>query len=138
MCAQYLESVVDSIIVRDKGFKPIGIVGGYELLGHIRKNPTRDFQYRTKVGEIMFKEVPQVEKKTKLADLVEMWKKSRRAFAIILNEFGDCSTVSVRKMIKLGARFKSDILISSMQKKEIVTFRLDDSLGKILDSDVQK
>jgi predicted transcriptional regulator len=133
MCAQYLESTVDSIIVRDNDFKPIGIVGGYELLDHLRKNSTPDFQYQTRVGDIMFKDFPQVDKKTKLIDLVEIWKKSRRAFAVILNEFGDCSTISARKMIKVGTRSKSDISISSMQKKKIVTFRLDDSLGKILD-----
>jgi hypothetical protein len=55
MCAEFLESSVDSIIVRDHGFKPIGIVGGYELLDHLRKNPTRDFQYRMKVSDNMFK-----------------------------------------------------------------------------------
>ena len=133
MCAQYLESTVDSIIVRDNVFKPIGIVGGYDLLDHLRKNSTRDFQYQTRVGEIMFKDFPQVDKKTKLIDLVEIWKKSRRAFAVILNELGDCSTISARKMIKVGTRSKSDISVSSMQKTKIVTFRLDDSLGKILD-----
>ena len=133
MCAQYLESTVDSIIVRDNDFKPIGIVGGYDLLDHLRRNSTRDFQYQTRVGEIMFKDFPQVDKKTKLIDLVEIWKKSRRAFAVILNELGDCSTISARKMIKVGTRSKSDISVSSMQKKKIVTFRLDDSLGKILD-----
>ncbi|HEU4467508.1 MAG TPA: hypothetical protein VFR61_00555 [Nitrososphaeraceae archaeon] len=133
MCAQYLESTVDSIIVRDNDFKPVGIIGGYELLDHLRKNPTRDFQYKTRVGEIMFKDSPQVDKKTKLMDLVEIWKKSRRAFAVIINEFGDCSTVSARKMINVGARCKSDVSISSIQKKKIVTFKQDDSLGKILD-----
>lgn len=132
MCAEYLESSVDSIIVRDHGFKPIGIVGGYDLLDCLRKNPTRDFQYRTKVSDIMFKDFPQVDKKTKLIDLVDIWKNSRRAFAVILNEFGDCSTVSARKMIKIGARCKSDISVSSMGKKKIVTFNLDDSLGKII------
>lgn len=133
MCAQYLESTVDSIIVRDNEFKPIGIVGGYDLLDHLRKNPTRDFQYQTRVREIMFKDFPQVNKKTKLIHLVEIWKKSRRAFAVILNEFGDCSSVSARKMIKVGARSKSDISVSSIQKKKIVTFETDDSLGRILD-----
>src|SRR3989337_1450263 len=38
MCAQHLESTIDAIVVRDKG-KPIGIVGGYDLLDHLRKNP---------------------------------------------------------------------------------------------------
>ena len=133
MCAQYLESVVDSLIVRNEDFKPIGIVGGYELLDHLRKNPTRDSQYGTNVGEIMFKDLPTVDNKIKLMDLMEIWKKSHRAFAVILNQFGDCSTVSARKMLTVGARCKCDISVSSMQKKKIVTFRLDDPLGKILD-----
>ncbi len=132
MCAQYVESFVDSIIVRDDDFKPIGIVGGYDILDHLRKNPTRDFQYQTKVGEIMFKDLPQIEKTTKLGDLIEIWKNSRRAFAIINNELGDCSTVSARKMIEVGTKCKTDISISSMPKKKIVTFQQDDSLGKIL------
>lgn len=133
MCAQYLESTVDSVIVRDEDFKPIGIVGGYDLLDHLRRNPTRDSQYRTKVGDIMLKDFPQVEKKTKLRDLLEIWKNSRRAFAIIINEFGDCSTVSARRMIEVGTRCKTDISVSSMPKKKIVTFRQDDPLSRILD-----
>src|SRR5574337_636648 len=73
MCTQYVESFVDSIIIRDDDFKPIGIVGGYDILDHLRKNPTRDFQYQTKVGEIMFKDLPQIEKTTKLGDLTKIW-----------------------------------------------------------------
>lgn len=133
MCAQYLESAIDSIVVRDEGFKPVGIVGGYDLLDHLRKNPTRDFQYKTKVEDIMLKDFPIVEEKTKLKDLMEIWKNSRRSFALILNELGDCSTVSARKMIEVGRRCKTDISLSSMPKKKIVTFKEDDSLGKILD-----
>lgn len=41
MCAQYLESTIDALVVEDKG-KPIGIVGGYDILDHLQKNPTRD------------------------------------------------------------------------------------------------
>ncbi len=132
MCAQYVESFVDSIIVRDDDFKPIGIIGGYDILYNLRKNPTRDFQYHTKVGEIMFKDLPQIEKKTKLRDLIEIWKNSRRAFAIIPNEFGDCSALSARKMLEVGTKCKTGISVSSMPKKKIVTFQQDDSLGKIL------
>jgi CBS domain-containing protein len=133
MCAQYLESTVDSIIVRDEGFKPIGIVGGYDLLDHLRRNPTRDSQYQTKVEEIMLKDFPQVENKTKFSELIEIWKNSGRAFAIILNEFGDCSTVSARRMVEVGTRCETDISVSFMPKKKIITFRQDDPLSKILD-----
>jgi CBS domain-containing protein len=133
MCAQYLESTVDSIIVRDEDFKPIGIVGGYDLLYHLRKNPTRNSQYQTKVEEIMLKDFTQVENKTKFRDLMEIWKNSRRAFAIIINEFGDCSTVSARRMIGVGTRCKTDISLSSMPKKKIINFSQEDPLSKILD-----
>src|SRR5215207_10423417 len=51
MCAEYLESAVDSIVVLDEDKKPIGIVGGYDILSHFRRNPTRDFQYETKVEQ---------------------------------------------------------------------------------------
>jgi len=133
MCAEYLDSFVDSIIVRDNDFNPIGIVGGFELLDHLRKNPTRDYQYRTRVGEIMLKGLPLIEKRTKLRDLIEIWKNSRRAFSIILNEFGDCSTISARRMIEVGTKCQTSISISTLPKKKIVTFRLDASLGEILD-----
>jgi regulator of extracellular matrix RemA (YlzA/DUF370 family) len=81
----------------------------------------------------MLKGVPLIEKKTKLRDLMEIWKNSRRAFSIILNEFGDCSTISARRMIEVGTKCQSSISISSMPKKKIVTFRRDASLGEILD-----
>lgn len=133
MCAEYLDSFIDSIIVRDNDFKAIGIVGGFELLDHLRKNPTRDYQYRTRVGEIMLKGPPLIEKSTKLRELIEIWKNSERAFSIILNEFGDCSTISARRMIEVGTKCQTSISISSMPQKKIVTFRRDASLGEILD-----
>lgn len=133
MCAEYLDSFIDSIVVRDNDFKPVGVVGGFELLDHIRKNPTRDFQYRTRVEEIMFKDLPQIEKKTRLSELMQIWKNSRRAFAILPNEFGDCSTISARKLLEVGAKCKTDISISSMPRKKIVTFRRNASLGEIFD-----
>jgi len=85
------------------------------------------------VEEIMFKELPQIEKKTRFIDLMQIWKSSRRAFAILLNEFGDCSTISARKLLEVGAKCKTDISVSSMPRKKIVTFRRDASLGEILD-----
>ena len=102
-------------------------------MDHLRKNPTRDYQYRTRVGEIMLKGLPLIEKRTKLRDLIEIWKNSQRAFSIILNEFGDCSTISARRMIEVGTKCQTSISISSMPKKKIVTFRRDASLGEILD-----
>ncbi len=133
MCAQYIESNVDSIVVCDPNNKPIGIVGGYDLCDYLRKNPTRDSQYNHKVEDIMFTELPQIEKTTTLEDLIERWRNSRRAFAILPNEAGGYSPISARKMLEIGSKCKTDITVSSMPKKEIVTFQKDDSLGKVLD-----
>jgi len=133
MCVQYLESTVDSIVIRNDDLTPVGIVGGYDLLNHIRKNPTRDFQYDHKVSEIMYDELPIVEKETRFKDLMEKWKTSRRAFAITPNSFQGYSPISARKMLDVGIKCQSNTSISSMPKKNIVTFGLDDSLGKVID-----
>lgn len=132
MCAQYLESVVDSIVVVDGDGIPVGIVGGYDLLDNIRKHPTRDFQYNTKVEEIMFTDVPEVETETKLKDLIKKWQNTRRAFAILGNESDGYSAISARKMLEIGAKCQTDISASSMPKKKIITFASDDTLGNII------
>jgi predicted transcriptional regulator len=133
MCVQYLESDIDSIVIRDSEFKPLGIIGGYDLLDSIRKNPTRNFQYHTTVEQIMFKELPVVEKETKLKDLIQKWKESRRAFAITPNQFKGYSPISARKMLEVGIKCKTELTVSSLPKKKVITFQPDDSLGTVLD-----
>lgn len=134
MCAQYLESAVDSIVVTDEDGQPIGIVGGYDLLDHLRKNPTRESQYLTKVGDIMFRDLPQIERETALGELIGNWKNSRRAFAYLPNESGDYSPISARKMLEIGMKYRFDVSISSMPTtKTVVSFQRYDTLGNILD-----
>lgn len=132
MCAQYLESAVDSIVVVNGDGTPVGIVGGYDLLDNLRDNPTRDFQYNTKVDEIMFQDVPEVEKETKLKDLIDKWQNTRRAFAVLGNESGRYSAISARKMLDIGMRCKTDISTSSLSKNKVVTFQPDDTLGRLI------
>jgi len=134
MCVQYLESSIDSIIIRDNEHNPVGMIGGYDLLKHIQKNPTRDFQYETKVKDIMFKDLLIVEKNTTFQSLMEKWQESRRAFAIIPNAFQGFSPISARKMLEIGIKCKTSISISDMPKKEIVTFQPDDTLREIVSS----
>ncbi len=134
MCVQYLESSVDSIVIRDDANNPIGLVGGYDLLNHIRANPTRDSQYATKVQEIMSKNLLIVEKEITYNDLMEKWKASRRAFAIIQNSFQGYSPISARKMLEIGIKCKTSTCISSMPKKKMITFQPDDSLRVIVES----
>lgn len=132
MCVQYLESIVDSLVIRDDEKNPVGIVGGYDVLDNIRKNPTRDFQYEHTVEEIMNKNILQVEKTTTIKNLIEKWKETRRAFAIIPNEYG-FSPISARKMLEIGMQCKTNITASSLPKKKIITFQSDETLSKIID-----
>jgi CBS-domain-containing membrane protein len=133
MCAEYLESHVDSIIVRDDSFKPVCILGGIELLDNLRKNPTRDFQYASKVGEIMMRGFSTIDSNILLIDLIQSWKNSGRAFSIILNEYGDCSTVSARRLLDLGAKCSTDATVSSLTSRKAITCRKDATLGEILE-----
>ena len=64
---------------------------------------------------------------------MEKWKTSRRAFAITPNSFQGYSPISARKMLDVGIKCQSNTSISSMPKKNIITFGLDDSLGKVID-----
>ena len=133
MCAEYTESSVDQIVVLNKN-NIIGTVGGYDLLAHIRKNPTRRFQYESKVEEIMFSPVPIIEKSMKFRDLVENWKHSRRAFSIFGTGFdSNWYSISARKMLQIGMKVRTNFSTLSIQKNKIVTFEIDDTLGKILD-----
>ena len=134
MCVQYLESVIDSIMVRDHEKKPVGMVGGYDLLDCVRKNPTREFQYEHRVKDIMFKDFLVVSRHTRLKELIEKWRDTRRAFAVIENELGGHSPVSARKMLELGIRCKTDISISSLPKKKVLTFQPDEPLSNIIET----
>ena len=133
MCVQYLESSVDSIVIRDDEHKPLGMVGGYDLLKYIRANPNRDSQYDAKVKDAMSKNLLVVEKDMTFQNLMEKWCASRRAFAITPNAFQGYSPISARKMLEVGIKCKTDVSISSMPKKKLITFQPDDSLSKIVD-----
>lgn len=130
MCAQYLESTIDSLVVKDNG-NHVGIVGGYDLLDHLRKNPTRDFQYEHKVEEVMFQDIPKLNKQTTFKELMEKWKQTRRAFGII-EESNHFSPISARKFLEVGMNYETDLSISSFPSKNIVTFEGDESIGDVV------
>lgn len=80
----------------------------------------------------MYSDVPLVTRQTKFKDLLDTWKNSRRAFAIIQNESGGFSPISARKMLEIGKRSKTNLTISSIPKKNIITFQGDEPLKEIV------
>lgn len=70
------------------------------------------------VEKIMLEHFPIIEKKTKFKDWMENWQNSRRAFAVIPNEFDNYSLILVRKMLEVGMRVKANFSISSVLKNK--------------------
>src|SRR5690242_18296548 len=62
----HLESFTDSLVVTQDD-KPVGMIGGIEVLDGVLKNPTYDFFDKTEVGKIMSKELVIVEAQTTLS-----------------------------------------------------------------------
>ncbi len=131
MLVRQLESFTDAVVVREND-KPIGIVGGKDVITKLIENPTSDLFYNTKVEDIMEKRWPTVSKATKLRELIEFWKETRRAFAAIPNEFLDYSAISAKKLLEVGKKLKTNITIADLPEKKLLTFTKESTIGDVL------
>lgn len=139
MLAHHLESFTDSVVVRNSlekeeqfGDKIIGIVGGKEIIENVFLSPHSNLFDKTNVEEVMYKKLATVTKQSKLSELLENWKQTQRAFAIIPNELNDYSALSAKKLLEIGMKVKTDMSISELPKKKIVTFQKDAQIGEIM------
>jgi len=133
MLVQYLESLTDSVSVKD-GDEIIGTIGGIEILENLLKNPTRSLFYGTLVKDIMEKNPVRVSGQTKYKDLISQWRQRGRAYAILSNRWGHYSAISSKKILEVGMRCKTNLSIIDMPKKPIITFKPDDSLGTVINA----
>ncbi len=133
MLVQQLESFTDAIVVREND-KPIGIVGGKDIVSPLVENPNSSLFYDTKVEDVMEKRFPTVTKKSKLKELINYWKQTRRAFAAVPNEFSDYSSLSAKKLLEIGIKVKTEISISQIPKKKLIAFNEKDTIGDVLRS----
>jgi len=131
LLAHHLESFTDSLVVTKDAY-PVGLVGGIELLDGVLKNPTSDFFDNTLVAEIMNNKLAIITKQTRLSDLLKQWQQTRRAFAIIPNQYHGYSVVSARKLLEVGALLKTNMRVSNIPKKRIITFTKDDTVKEII------
>ena len=134
MLIHYLESFTDSLVVTDDKSKPLGIVGGKEVLENILKNPSAAFFDDTVVEDIMDKNVDIISKQITLKDLLQRWTQTRRAFSILPNQFKGYSVISARKLLEIGANCKTEMTVSELPKKNIATFMHNDTLKDIIHS----
>ncbi len=133
MLVQYLESVTDSVVVKD-GRELVGIVGGKEIIRHLLKNSTPKLFYERRVEEIMDPRIITVLEKTKYGDLMDDWRKNERAYAVISNNAGFYSAISARKILEFGMRCETNMSISDLSKKQHVTFKKNDTFRSVINS----
>ena len=131
MLVQYLESFTDSIVVRDDT-KPIGVLGGREIIQGVYKNPTSDFFETNFVEDVMDNRLNVITADSSLNDLISLWKAVRRAFAIINVGHDDYSVISAKKILEIGVNYDLEFRISEIPKKELVVFEPEATLGEII------
>jgi len=132
MLIHYLESFTDSLVVTEENEKPIGVIGGREIIENIFKNPSSNFFDNTTVEQITDKNLVILSNKTSLEKLLTMWKNTRRAFSIIPNDLGGYSAISGRKILEIGMNCVTDLTISEFPKKKVATFEKEDTLKDII------
>ncbi len=127
----HLETLTDSLVVTDHD-KPVGLIGGVEVLDNVLKTPTSEFLNNTNIGKVMNYRLTITNAKSKLVDLIKTWSQTRRAFAIIPNQHHGYSVISARKILDLGISFNINEKISGMPKKQTITFHKDESVKQII------
>ena len=131
MLVQYLETFTDSVVVRDDT-KPVGVIGGREIIQGMYKNPSSDFFEMHQVGEIMDNQLNIITANTSLNELISLWKKAGRAFAIIDIGNDNYSVISVKKLLEIGINSNSKFNMSGIPKKKTITCDKDSTFGEVM------
>lgn len=133
LLSRYLESFTDSLVVI-KDERPVGVIGGIDLLDGVLKNPTSDFFDNILVSKIMNEKLTIITKQTRLSDLLKQWQETRRAFAIISNQYSGYSAISARKILEIAIMYGDVITVSEIPKKRVVTFNNNYTVRDIITS----
>ena len=131
MLVQYLETFTDSVVVRD-GTKPIGVIGGREIIQGVFKNPSSDFFELKRVEDAMDNRLNIVAPTISIQDLISVWKDVGRAFAVIDMGNDDYSVISVKKLLEVVINNNLDFHISQIPKKKIISFEKDATFGDVM------
>lgn len=128
-----LESFTDSlVIIRDE--KPVGLVGGREILDGVLKNPNANFFEKTRIKEIMNTKLIILTSDATLGEVLDLWRQTGRAFAIMQNAYHGYSAISVRKLLEVGMLCSTNLKMGDVSKRKIVTFRKEQKVKEIIES----
>lgn len=131
MLVQYLETFTNSVVVRD-GTKPVGVIGGKEIIRGVCKNPSSDFFEMKQVEDITDNRLIVVTADTNVNKLISLWKEVGRAFAVIDMGNDDYSVISVKKLLEIGINNNPEFYISDIPKKKIITFDKDATFEDVM------
>lgn len=127
----FLESLTDQLVVIENK-TPCGLIGGYDIINNILKNPRFDLFENESVEKIMHHEITQISKTTKMNELLENWQENRRAFSII-NDKSRFFAVSVRTILGTYPFMDTNLIIQDIPKKKIIHYTNDQSVKEILE-----
>ena len=126
----FLESLTDQLVVMDKK-EPCGVIGGYDIINNVLKNPSFDLFENETVDEIMYDEFLLDSDSTKISELLQKWRQSRRAFSIIQNN-SHFFAVSIRTLLGVYPFLDTDLTIHDIPKKNTNHYAKDQSVREIL------
>lgn len=133
-----LDSFSDGVVITKDGkifSKPLGMIGGKDILENLMKNHTSDFFSKTAAFDIMYRDVIIASEKTMFFDLLDEMTKARRAFAVLKSlHFDDHFSISARSFLEIGAELDSKITPSDIPSKEIITFSGDETVRDVITS----
>ena len=127
----YLESMADSLIVTDDNNYPIGVVGGREIIEKILANPSPS-AFEGEIEKIMSPTITKISGTSTIRNIIQEWQNTGRAFSILPNSIGGFSVISARKMLEVGKISMTDMRISDLPKKNILSFGNDSTIGEII------
>lgn len=126
----FLESFTDQLVVIENR-RPSGLVGGYDIINGILKNPSSDFFENKTVDEIMHTEFDVVDHDTRMIELLQKWKQSRRAFSIIVKN-SDFFAISIRTLLGMYPFLDTALTIQDIPKKKIVYYTNEQSVRDVI------
>lgn len=129
----HLESFTDSlVVVQDEG--PVGLIGGGEILDGILRKPNHEFFEKTKIKDIMSKKLVTLTSGATLGNILDVWRQTRRAFAIMPNAYHGYSAISARKLLEIGMRCSTKLRIGDISRKNTVTFGRNQNVKEVIES----
>lgn len=136
MLARFLETFTNNLVVMEDE-KPVGILGGQEVIGRLSKNPTNSFFSDFVTNQVMNKDLHITTPETKVQDMLKKMQKINRDFALIENKEGEFSTISARRLLEVGIMCETPMMVSEITSKLVPTFNQEDTIGTIIEKMIQ-